>query len=343
MPRNSRQVVMASLVVLSVLCLSVKAHDPAEDLAKAASAWLQSLDAPQRARAAFPFEDSERENWYYVPIARKGIPLREMTETQRALARKLITAGLSHRGLLQADAIIALENVLATTEGSASRNPLLYYFTLFGTPNATGSWGWRVEGHHLSINFTLVHGKVSATPFFFGSNPAEVRIDHEQKGRRALAQEEDLGRTLMKSFSEDQRRIVLIADKAPREIITGNDRQVKPSDPAGLAYLRMSPDQKQQLRELVKVYADRVRTEIAKIEMQKIADRGWDNLHFAWAGGLERGEGHYYRIQGPAFVIEYDNTQNGANHIHTTWRNFDGDFGRDLLRDHYQRDHSVEK
>jgi hypothetical protein len=310
------------------------------EMATVAAAWLQSLDATQRAAAVFPIEDKERENWNYVPIARQGMKLGDMSDAQRTLARQLLATGLSQRGQLQVEAIIALENVLFAMEGSARRNPQLYFFTVFGAPGSAAPWGWRVEGHHLSINFTVAAGQVAVTPHFFGANPAEVRIDHPQKGRRALPAEEDVGRALMKSFDPAQQQVALIADKAPWEIITGNDRQVKPSEPAGLAYARMSPAQQEKFRALVQVYAGRLRSEIEAAEMQKIADAGWAGVHFAWAGGLERGDAHYYRIQGPAFLIEYDNIQNGANHIHTSWRNFDGDFGRDLLREHYQRDHS---
>src|SRR5690606_20177312 len=162
-----------------------------------------------------------------------------------------------------------------------------------------------------------------------------------QKGKRALAAEEDLGRALMQSFDSEQRRIALIADRAPFDIITGNDRVAKLAAPTGLPYAHMTPEQQAQLRALVEVYAGRLRPEIAAKEIQRIADRGWNNLHFAWAGGLERGDAHYYRIHSPDSVIEYDNTQDGANHIHTVWRDFEGDFGRDLLREHHLNSHSA--
>lgn len=335
MPRRN----LFRAVFLGLFLTQLRAADPAADMAAAATAWLQSLEPAQRSQAVFAVGDSERENWNYVPVARKGVKLGDMTDAQQALARRLLAAGLSQRGQLQVEAIIALENVLFAIEGSARRNPQLYFFTVFGAPGSPAPWGWRVEGHHLSINFTLADGRISATPTFFGANPAEVRVDHAQKGRRALAGEEDLGRALVQSFDADQLRAVLIADRAPNEIITENDRQVKPLEPAGLAYARMTPDQQVQLRALVEVYADRLRPDLAATEMQAIAGRGWAQVHFAWAGGREKGDAHYYRIQGPAFLIEYDNTQNRANHIHTTWRNFDGDFGRDLLAEHYRRDH----
>lgn len=330
------------LVAITLLTLAPglsRAADPAAEMDAAASAWLQSLDPALRSQAVFAVGDSERENWNFVPLARKGVKVGDMSDAQQARARQLLAAGLSQRGQLQVEAIRALEDVLFAMSGSAHRDAKLYYFTIFGTPGSPAPWGWRVEGHHLSINFTLADGRISATPLFFGSNPAEVRIDHAQKGRRVLAAEEDLGRALVKSFSAEQSRTVLIADRAPDEIITKNDRQVSPSAPTGLAYAQMTPDQQVQLRALVEVYAGRLRPEVAESATRKIAAGGWNAVHFAWAGGFEPGEGHYYRIQGPAFVIEYDNTQNQVNHIHTAWRDFAGDFGRDLLSEHYRHDH----
>lgn len=335
-----------SLVVLTLLALLPalsRATEPAADMATAALAWLDSLSSRQREQAVFTFKHTERENWHYVPRARKGVALGEMTEPQRDAARQLLAAGLSERGQLQVEAIIGLENVLRVVEDAAQRDPQRYFFTIFGVPDPAGTWGWRVEGHHLSINFTLAAGRIAATPLFFGANPAEVRIAHAQKGRRALAAEEDLARALLQSFDVTQRQVVVFNDRAPSEIITGHDREVAPTKPAGLAYGAMTSDQQERLRALVDVYAGRLQAEVAASELRQIAATGWDQVHFAWAGGLEPGEGHYYRIQGPAFLIEYDNTQNQANHIHTVWRSFAGDFGRDLLREHLQREHTASR
>lgn len=317
-------------------------HLPAEQMAEAAEAWLDALDDTQRKRATYAVQDNERENWHFVPRARNGVPLRDMTEPQRKLARQLVAAGLSDRAVLTTDAIIALEDVLHAMEGAARRDRGLYYFTVFGTPSAEGTWGWRLEGHHLSVNFLLVDGtKYSATPMFFGANPAEVRIEHAQKGRRALAAEEDRARALLDSFTPEQRQVAVISERAPGDIITGSDREAKLATPSGLAYPAMTPAQQKSLRELVEVYAGRLRPELARAELQAIADAGWNAVHFAWAGSIERGRPHYYRIHGPAFVIEYDNVQDGGNHIHTTWRDFKGDFGRDLLREHHLEAHSA--
>lgn len=318
-------------------------HGPAADMAAAASAWLAALDDTQRREAVFPLQDAERENWHFVPRSRRGVPLKDMTPAQQTLARALVAAALGERGRLTTDAIIALEDVLFAIERAGHRDRGRYYFTLFGSPDPHGTWGWRLEGHHLSLNVLLVNGeKIAVTPMFFGANPAEVRIEHTQRGRRALAAEEDLGRALMLSFDDAQRRTALIATRAPADIITGNDREARLAAPTGVPYARMTAAQQAQLRALVEVYAGRLRPELAAAELQKIADRGWNTLHFAWAGSLEPGQGHYYRIHSPDFVIEYDNTQNGANHIHTTWRDFKGDFGRDLLREHHLESHTQE-
>ncbi|HEX2862301.1 MAG TPA: DUF3500 domain-containing protein [Lacunisphaera sp.] len=332
---------LAALLLLSVATIFAHPDHPAgEEMASAASAWLASLSEAQRKQASYAVNDHERENWHFVPKSRNGIPLRDMEPGQRQLARALVAAGLSRRGTLTTDAIIALEDVLFAVEGASRRDRGLYYFTVFGAPDAHRTWGWRIEGHHLSINFLIAGGvNISATPMFFGANPAEVRTEHAQQGRRALAAEEDLGRALMLALDPTQRRTALIATTAPADIITGADRQAKLAAPTGVPYARMTPAQQTQLRALVEVYAGRLRAEVAAQELQKIADRGWNRVHFAWAGGVEVGAAHYYRLHSPEFVIEYDNTQNGANHIHTTWRDFSGDFGRDLLREHHLESH----
>jgi hypothetical protein len=332
---------LTALTLLTALPTASRAAEPAAEMADAAIGWIDSLSAAQREQAVFPFQHTERENWHYIPRARKGIRLGDMNDVQKTAAGGLLATGLSERGRLQVETIIALENVLRAVENSPTRDPGLYYFTVFGVPGPSAPWGWRVEGHHLSLNFTLANNRIAATPLFFGANPAEVRVNHPQKGGRALAEEEDLGRALLQSLNADQRKIAVIAERAPGEIITGADPQAKSLDPAGLAGAGMNQEQQARLRGLVELYAGRLRPEIAAAELEKIGTAGWDRVYFAWAGGLLKGEPHYYRIQGPAFLMEYDNTQSSANHVHTTWRSFAGDFGRDLLREHYQREHSA--
>jgi hypothetical protein len=236
---------------------------------------------------------------------------------------------------------MALERVLFELEHAPHRDETLYYFTVFGEPGSNSTWGWRVEGHHLSVNFTIVDGqRIVATPNFVGANPGEVRLAGPQLGRRVLAVEEDLGRALVLSFSEAHRAKAIVSATAPGDILTRNDNVAKPQEPAGLSYTEMTAEQQAQLKAVVAFYANRLRPEVADAELKKIADTGWNRLSFAWAGSLKPGEGHYYRIQSADFVIEYDNTQNNANHVHTVWRSFNGDFGRDLLQEHYKDSHA---
>lgn len=319
------------------------AHDvPRSEIAAAATQFLDSLDAPQRAKATYPFTDTERDNWHFVPMVRGGVSLKDVGAASRDRARDLLKAALSERGLATVDAIMALESVLFEMERSAHRDPELYYVAIFGTPG-DDPWGWRFEGHHISLNYTFVggHGAISSTPTFMGANPAEVRIG-AHKGKRALAAEEDLGRKLVASLTQDQLKVALISTTAPGDIITGTERRVDPTEPAGLACSEMTGDQQAQVVALLKFYLNRHRAEIADASFAKIETAGLAKVKFAWAGGLKPGDPHYYRLQGPTFVVEYDNTQNNANHIHTVWRDFDGDFGRDLLREHLERDHGLQ-
>jgi len=326
MPRYPRLVL---IMVLSFLPFTGFAHSSGEaamEMAAAARTWLDSLSAEQRQIAVIALSSSERENWHYIPKAREGLPFAKMDERQRTLARALLASGLSEHGLLQAESVIALEQVLRAIEGAAHRDSLLYYFTVFGEPGDARSWGWRFEGHHLSINFTIVDGHIAATPNFVGANPAEVRLAGPEQGKRALAAEEDLGRALVTSFTAAQRQQAIVSAEAPGDILTRNDPQAKALEPAGLGYAAMTADQQAHLKTLVELYAGRLRHEVADAELKKISDTGWNRLSFAWAGGLQPGDKHYYRIQSPDFVIEYDNTQNNANHIHSVWRNMLGDF-----------------
>jgi len=326
---------------LLALCLASLAHAHevvARDMFKAATTLLEALSTEQRAKIVFALNDAERENWNFVPLARQGLPFKEMTTAQQALALAFLRTGLSHAGYRRAEETISLELVLKELEGGAARrDPTLYYVTLFGSPSEDKSWGWRFEGHHLSFNFTVVDGHhVAFAPSFIGSNPAEVPSG-PRKGERVLAEEDDLGRAFMKSLTAAQRKTAVFSDKAPAEIFTTNKKQVSPLSPPGLSFTELNPSQRDALIALVKLYIGRWRPELAQETFEKITTAGLDKLTFSWAGGLERGDGNYYRIQGPTFLIEFDNVQNRANHIHTTFRDFDGDFGRDLLREHYQQ------
>jgi hypothetical protein len=309
--------------------------EPAPAMAKAADAFLATLDSAKRARASLPFNSEERLNWHFVPREREGVALKQMSAAERQAALTLLKSGLSARGFTKVDTIRRLEEVLFAIEGSRSRDPELYYFTVFGTPSERGAWGWRYEGHHTSLNWTVVEGRlVATTPQFLGANPADVR-DGPHKGTRALAAEEDLGRALVKSLSADQGAQAVVSKDAPRDILTGASREAAMQDDRGIPYGKLTPEQQGLLLSLIQEYASAQAPAVAQARLARVrADL--PALRFAWMGGLEKGQGHYYRIQGSTFLIEYDNTQNGANHIHCVWREFKGDWGRDLLAEHYR-------
>jgi len=330
---------LVSLIALSFFTTATMAHVAVDEMADAATKFLGSLKPEQAAKASYKLKDDERQNWHFIPKARNGLTIKDMTEDQRKLAMKLLRSGLSDHGYGKATNIMSLETILRELEGPNSRmtrDPELYYITVFGKPDAKGTWGWRVEGHHLSVNYTIVKGEyVAGTPSFFGTNPAEVKSGPRQ-GLRALADEEDRGRELIKALSPEQREQAIFEKVALKDIVTMAEKRVKPLEQKGIAASKLNPDQKQKLLALVKAYIERNRPELAKEDLRKINEAGIDKLSFAWAGGIEKGEGHYYRVQGPTFLLEYDNTQNNNNHIHAVYRDFESDFGEDLLRKHYQ-------
>ena len=330
---------LLGIAVLMAFSLPMAAHDPvAADMARSAQAWLQTLSDEQQSLARFNLTDDEREQWGFVPRSRRGVALGDQTAPQRAAGLALVRTVLSTRGFQQAERIIALERVLRELEGASFRDPGRYYLTVFGEPGRP-PWGWRFEGHHLSLNVTLPDDHhVTVTPNFFGANPAEVRSG-ASTGQRTLAEEEDLARQLVQSFDAGQRQRAILSSEPPRDILTGDRPRVQPLDPQGLAVGEMNAEQRELFRRLFEVYVTRFRDEISAQGRERWLTDGVEALHFAWAGGLEPGQGHYYRIQGRTFVIEYDNTQNRANHIHTTFRDFESDFGRDLLKEHYEADH----
>ena len=311
-------------------------------MANAAGAFLKDLNAEQRSKATFKFEDDSRFEFRYTPRARTGLPLKDMTQSQRGKAHELLKAGLSMRGYTNATDIIALENVLRamekpqTRQNGLVRDPELYYVSIYGDPNGSTPWGWKFEGHHISVNFTLVDGNpVVFAPSFFGSNPATVR-EGPQAGKRALRDEEESGRALMAAFNEEQKNKAVFSGTAPREMITAENREAKMLEAVGISYAELSPAQRRLLERVLDAYLGRVAPELAQARLDAIRKGGMDKIMFGWAGTLDVGAPHYYRVQGPTFLIEYDNVQNGANHIHSVWRDFNGDFGRDILREHYK-------
>ena len=309
-------------------------------MATAAERLLAALDAEQRAKATFPFDSPERLNWHFIPRARKGLPLKAMTPEQRSLAFGLIESGLGSAGNLKATTIMSLEAILRELEQGRGpvRDPELYYVSIFGDPSGQGRWGWRVEGHHLSLNFTLEGDKVlAATPAFFGSNPAEVRSG-PRKGLRTLADLEDRALRLLQALDDDQKKAAVIADKAPREIHSADFKgeagglAPRPPDdrPEGIAAEKLTKDQRAMLMALIESYAAEMSPQVGAAWLNEIVQSGpggRDRIHFAWSGPADRSQPHAYKVQGPTFLIEFNNTQNEANHIHSAWRNMLGDFG----------------
>jgi hypothetical protein len=264
--------------------------------------------------------------------------LKAMSVEQRARAHDLLSAGLSQRGYLTAIAIMDLESILGAIESSRpfDRDPEQYFFSVFGTPSSDGAWGWRVEGHHVSLHFTVVDTSVVAgSPYFFGSNPAQVHSG-PKGGLRVLREREDAARALVTALDQSQRAAAIIDDVAPSDILTETELNIDPILPVGVRAKELNVDQRALLMRVITAYTSVMADDIAAERISEIRDAGIGEIGFAWAGPIERGKQHYYRVQGPTFLIEYDNTQNNGNHVHSVWRDFTGDFGLDLLREHLQ-------
>lgn len=322
--------------MLPVVALAVGGDQLRPVPSAAAKAFLASLDRDQHRQTVLPFEDDYRTLWRYTPQTRRGLAWSAMTPEQTQLAHELIRATLSDMGYHRTQAVRTIEQVLSGIENNPRRDKDNYVFTFFGAPSETAKWGWRYEGHHVSLNFTYEGNKlVSSTPQFFGSNPAEVPSgDH--KGTRILAKEEDLAIALLATLSDEQKKKAVLAESAPSEIFSAENRTAAKQD-GGIAFTALNYDQQVRLRELVTVNAAVQATEEAVRRLIAIEKAGWDRVVFAWMGAPDRSAAHYYRIQGPTFLIEFDNSQNRANHIHLVWRDFEGDFGRDVLKEHYDQ------
>jgi Protein of unknown function (DUF3500) len=310
-------------------------------MAGAATAFLGTLASEARRRAVFAFDDKERLNWHYVPRHREGLAFKDMPPPARAAAHELMKASLSAAGYDKAVNVIRLEGVLRQLEtfGGLMRDPDNYLVTVFGTPGTAVPWGWRLEGHHLSLNFTLVPGKpIAVTPAFLGANPAEVRSG-PLAGLRTLAREADLARALAQGMDAAQRKRLVIGAQSLGDIVSGPGRRERLTAFAGIPAGNLAPAQREQLVRLVEEYARNMRGALAEAELRRIGEAGIEQLHFAWAGPIEPGHAHYYRIHGPSALIEYDNTQNDANHVHSVWHDPVRDFGADLLGAHYEHGH----
>jgi len=323
-------------------------------MVRAANNLLVTLSPEQKAKLGYDFTHKERTNFHFTPgpwngVARMGLPLREMRPEQVKLAHALLATGVSQAGYIKATTIMSLEQVLKESEGPNSqfnRDPDGYFFTVFGEPSETGTWGFRVEGHHLTLNFTISDGKVLAdSPAFMGANPAEVK-QGPRAGLRVLGREEDLGRQLVQSFDAQQKAIAVINPRAPNDIRTGENLEISNipdldlNKPTGIQGSKLNAKQAETLTELIEEYAYRMPVELAETTMAEIKTPGLDKIYFTWAGGLNKGDLHYYRVHGPSFLIEFNNTQNQGNHVHSIWRDLKNDFGRDLLKEHLRTAHA---
>jgi hypothetical protein len=340
-----RSTIVRSCSVLGLALLAGLGADRAAErnaaaMAESADRFLSSLTAEQRAKAAFPFESEDRLRFHFIPpetFRREGVTIKEMNAEQRRRAHELLASGLSARGHMTAMQIMEAEGILATLEGpdrQFARDGEAYYVTVFGTPSRDGTWAWRWEGHHLSLHFTVVNGELSvSTPTFLSASPAEVPSG-PKKGMRPLARQEDAGRALLSSLDLQQRDVAIINDVAPTNILAAMEPEVGPLASEGIRASALNEVQRALLLDIVEAYTSVMAPEIAALRWEEIRRTGVDDITFAWAGGTLRGEVAYFRVQGPTFLIEFDNTQRDPNHVHSGWRDFDGDFGRDLLREH---------
>lgn len=317
----------------------------AQNLHVKANAFIQSLDDAQRAKTLYPFDTEERYRFVYVPVDdRKGITVNELNSAQRRLLINLLNSCLSEQAVKKVNDIMQLEVLLKQLENRPPedhhRDPGKYFVTFFGVPAANTIWGWRFEGHHIAFNFSADKQKlVAATPNFLGSNPAIV-LSGAEKGKEILKEETAKGFALVQALSADELKKALISTTAPVEIITGNSRKALIDHPEGIRYNELLPAHQQMLLQLIDEYIHRYTKLFAEDMLKDIRAAGLDKLWFTWAGATDHaiGKPHYYRIQGPTIIIEYDNIQNDANHVHTTVRDLKNDFGGDELLEHYKKE-----
>jgi hypothetical protein len=372
----SRRVVISTIAGLVIVgswagAVGYARQKAASSMATAANAFLTGLTPEQRQKATYPLVSEEWTRWHFIPtngFPRNGLPFAEMTDEQRKRAHDLMRASLSAAGYTTATSIMQLEVPLKAIEtaaaaaraaaagpapaapaaggqggaarggrgGGQTRDPNLYYFTVFGNPTAKGSWGWRAEGHHLSLHFAIDNLKmqVTSTPQFMGTNPAQVPEGYAMAGTRVLGAQEDLARALVMALNDKQRGVALVSPKPGGDIKTATTVRVSAQEPAGLVASEMTAAQREMLMRIIESYSSVMPPDVAANRLAKIKAAGTEKLTFAWAGSTDKGQQYHYQVQGPTFVIEHNNTQNNGNHIHSVWRDFNGDFGRDLLAEH---------
>jgi len=318
----------------------------AAGLRAAAIAWLDALDAEKRAEATYPFDTDERFVWDYRPGPRRGLAIGAMTAGQRDLAWGVVEAAMSERGAAEIRSIVALEPVLGDLERRTGignwerRDPKRYWLAVFGDPAGDDPWAWRFGGHHVAVQATVIDGRiVRPAPSFLGANPATIP-DGPRAGERAIDGEERLARSLLVSLTPAERAIAVVDPVAPPDILSGNGRRADVGDIAtGIRHDGLGGQARAGLEALIRHYLGRVHAGAADGAWDRIVADGLPDVTFAWAGPDEPGRGHYYAIRGPRFLIEYDNTQNGANHIHAVWRDLADDWAEDALAEHYRTGH----
>ena len=357
---------VALLVCAGAMTAAYHATKPETLMAKSATLLVESLNRMQRSYTVFPFASSHRGEWHYFPeggftaeygYVRNGITFNQMDPKQAHFANALLGAGLSSAGFVKAKKVMALEEIVRVIEDDTSghRDANQFHFTIFGDPTPEGTWGWRVEGHHLSLHYTIQNGElVSSTPTFFGANPHEV-AQGPHIGFRVLDAEEDTAVDLLKSLDADQTKMAIFTDIAPYDIVTMADKRAEiEGKPQGIPASKLTNEQYEKLLGLIAVYARNMPNDVAARRMKAARDTLKDQLYFGWAGRRDRiapkpvpvggrttgnreTNGNYYRVQSPTFLIEYDNTQNQSNHSHSVWREFENDFGLDVLALHHRR------
>ncbi|WP_296700436.1 DUF3500 domain-containing protein [Algoriphagus sp.] len=328
-----KKLILASLVIFTIIFLSFSFFEN-----NSAISFLDSMSQDQKDKTMFPFDDLTKTKWHYVPSSmfpRAGISLAELNDSQHNLFQKLLQSSLSETGFEKANRIIDLENVLREISGdTVMRDPGKYFIAFYGNPKKDSLWAWSFEGHHISLNFTILNNVQSIAPRFFGANPAIIPSG-PRKGERTLENEEEFGFQLINSLNQEQKAKAIFQESSINEIVTRNSIDVNPLSPVGIRFDELNSNQQKVFLNLLDEYLNTMPKELASARLKNIQNEELGEIRFGWAGATQIGEGHYYRVQGKSFLIEFDNTQTNANHIHTVWRDFDGDFGKDLIKEHY--------
>jgi hypothetical protein len=340
---------MQRILFSACFVLLIATATRAQQVVTAVNQFISTLNSEQKAETVFPFEGEERYNFHFVPKERKGITFNEMNEEQKKAALNLIRSCLSENAFQKTQEIMQLDLVLKEIEKRKPedhyRDPNNYHLSVFGIPSPTTIWGWRFEGHHISFNFSMDKMKaIAGTPGFLGSNPAVVQ-DGPYKGKQVLKEETETGFNLLHALSNEQLKKTIADTLSPKDIITFNNRKAVLETNTGIGYSELTDAQKQLLLQLINVYVHRFTKLFADDMLKEIQQAGFENIRFAWSGRTQPGIGnpHYYRVQGPTFIIEYDNTQNNANHVHSVLRDLKHDFGGDELLEHYKTAHQTKQ